>query len=143
MLQLVVFLMIVVVIGVYYWHQSRDLVSPQKELLFAKLSLLALFAVFFMWQFTGPDFAYFVDSSPTHIQSIEDARLAIQKSNETIEKMANDLKVGSRLNWMFSFVLIALTLSSLLSVSEALAREAKEPRDDSSKLISIFEDDKQ
>jgi len=39
-----------------------------------------------------PYFAYYVDTSPTHIQTIDDARLAIQRSNETIEKMANDLR---------------------------------------------------
>lgn len=129
--------------GVYYFHYGKKFASPQRELLFARLSLLCAFGFLFVGFFTEPNFAYYVDTSPTHIQTLDDARLAIQRSNEIIEKMANDMRDSSSMTGMVLMVLVVLTLSSFLRVSEVLLGEKKQQPDAPDKMISILDNDKQ
>ncbi|NOT46420.1 MAG: hypothetical protein HOP17_01535 [Acidobacteria bacterium] len=123
--KLVILIAIMAAVGIYYFHYGRELASPQKELLFVRLSLLVVFGFLFVGFFTEPHFAYYVDTSPTHIQTVDDARLAIQRSNEVIEKMANDMRDSSNMAGMILMVLVVLTLSSFLRVSEVLSGEKK------------------
>ena len=90
--KLAVLIAILAAAEIYYLYYGKDLASPRKELLRLRVSLLCLSGFLFVGYFTEPNFAYYVDILPTHIQTIDDARLAIQRSNETIEKMANDLR---------------------------------------------------
>ena len=136
-------LAVLVGVGFFQLRHGRNLKSPRKELLFARLSLIALFITLFVVQFASPDFSYYVDTSRPPIESLEDARVAIERSNELNSRIAHDLKNWSRLNSIFSFVLVALTLSSLLGVTEALASERKENPEGPENLIRIFDDDKQ
>lgn len=128
--------------GIYYLYYCRDLASPRKEFLRLRLSMLCLVGFFVAGHFTGPYYAYYVDTSPTHIETIEDARQAIQASNETIEKLANDAREGA---WMFGMtlgILVLFVLPSFLRLAEVLVPgENREPKDEG-KLISVLDDDK-
>jgi hypothetical protein len=141
--KLAVLIAILTAAGIYYLYYGKDLASPSKELLRLRLSLLCLVGFFCVGYFTEPSYSYYIDTSPTHIQTVDDARRAIQKSNETIEKLANDSHESVRMIGMTLGILILFVLPSFLRLSGVLGEGAsEEPSDDDDKLISIFDHDK-
>lgn len=138
----ILLIVILAAAGIYYWYYGRELASPKRELLRLRLSLLCLFGFVFVAFVAEPTFAYYIDTSPTQIQTIDDARLAIQRSNETMAKMANDLRESAWMTSMFLVFLAAWVLPSFLRVSELILGE-KDELNGEDKLISIIEDDKQ
>lgn len=141
--KIAVLLAIPAVAGIYYFYYAKDLASPQKELLRLRLSLLCLIGFFLVGIITAPFFGYYVDTSPTYIQTIDDARFAIQRSNETIKKLADDSRESFWMIFMTSAILIGYVLPSFLRLSEAMIPgESEEPNLDDDRPISIFDDDR-
>lgn len=140
--KLAVLVAILAAAGIYYLYYGKNLTSPRKELLRLRLSLFCLVGFFGVGHFTEPNYSYYIDTSPTHIQTIDDARRAIQASNETIEKLAEDSRESVRMIGMTLGILVLFVLPSFLRLSGFLAEGESEDPDDDDKLISILNDDK-
>ena len=130
--------------GIFYLYKGRGLTPMEKDLLRLRISFLTLLSVFLLGYITEPSFAYYIDSSPTHIQNIEDAKIAIKTTNETLEKLVKDVREYANMATITIALLIVWVLPSFLRISErVLDGQSNEPEENEEKLISIFDNDKQ
>jgi len=142
-LKLDILIAILAAAGIYFFYYGKNLLSPKKELLSLKLSVLCLVGFVIVGFITEPYYAYYIDTSPTHIQTIDDARTSIQRSNETIERLLKDLRESTRMVTATLLLLGCWVLPSFLRLSDVLVLGKNERADDhNDNLISIFNDDK-
>ena len=130
--------------GILYLYKGRGLTPVENELLRLRISFLVLLSVFLVGFITEPSFAYYIDTEPAHIQSIEDAKTAIQRTNETVERLVKDMREYTQMATITFALLIVWVLPSFLRISEhVLVGEDNELEEKEEKLISIFDNDKQ
>lgn len=123
--------------GAYYAYFSRNLDEAGKQPLKQRLAVLFFaLALGTVW-FSQPDYAYYIDTSLTHVNTIEDARKELESTNETLEKFVKDAQ--SRDNAMQMLIVVLIWVLPFLLGANAGKNNGVVTHDE--KPISIFDND--
>ena len=122
----------------YYRFFSRGMDESGKRLTMQKLAMPCFLLVLLAIQFLQPDYAYYIDTSLEHVNTVEDARSALKNTNETMERFVQDVKYRDNVLQILLIIGAGLVVSSLFG-----ANTDKNDRSfaDEEKPISIFDND--
>jgi hypothetical protein len=126
-------------IATHAYFKRRGLVSPAKDILNLRYSLLTI-AVLSWFIYLGlPSFSYYLPEP--EVTSVEDAQRAIRNQNEVLKEIERDLRgitVGAGLFLLVFIVGFVPSLYNVLRTTKDLRREEKEAE---RPILSIFDED--
>jgi hypothetical protein len=135
-------LVIILVIGGIAAHgffKRRGLVSPAKDLLNLRYSLLMITVLSWFIYLGLPSFSYYIPVP--RVTTVEDAQEAIREQNEVLKEIERDLRsisVGAGLFMLVFIVGFVPSLYNVLRTTKDLRREEKEAE---RPILSIFDED--
>jgi hypothetical protein len=132
-------LLVIVGIAARGYFKRGGLVSPAKEILSLRYSLIMMAVLSWLLYLGLPSFSYYMPEP--RITTVEDAREAIREQNEVIKEIERDLR-GLRVGaGLFLLVFMAGFVPSFYNVLRTTKDLRREEREAERPILSIFDED--
>jgi len=136
---LLVLLLVIGGIAAHGFFKRRGLVSPAKDLLNLRYSLLMISVLAWLIFLGLPSFSYYIPEP--RVTTVEDAQDAIREQSEVLKEIKRDLRnlsVGAGLILLVFMVGFVPSFYNVLKTPKDLRREEKEAE---RPILSIFDED--